>query len=439
MPSRLSGWGRYPQMMGETDVPRSLSECRAAIVRAGSAHQTLIPRGMGRSYGDSALAARVLDTRLLTHLHRFDPGSGMLECAAGVALSDVLAVFVVRGWFLPVTPGTAYVTIGGAIASDVHGKNHHGAGTFGQHVTSITLLLGNGELVTCSREHEAELFRATCGGMGLTGVIVSAAIRLIPIRSSEIVQTSLKAGSLQETLELFETSRSATYSVAWIDCLSSRSKLGRSVLMVGEHAENGALAAAVKQPLGLPLGLASGLLNRRSAEVFNALYYHRRLRRVASCRLPLESYFYPLDALRAWNRLYGEAGLVQYQFVLPKAAGPAGLREILERIAASGKGAFLAVLKLFGPGNDHLLSFPLEGYTLALDFKRDAGVLDLLDVLDRMVLAHGGRLYLAKDARMSQATFRQSYTRWQEFEHTRERYHAIGKFASAQSIRLGLR
>lgn len=432
--SELHGWGRYPRIDAQIALPLSRSQCVAAV----SGTSSIIAHGQGRSYGDSALAAHVLATGYLNHFHAFDATSGLLTCAAGVTLNDVLRTFVPRGWFLPVTPGTRFVSIGGAIASDVHGKNHHIDGTFTEHVRCIELLLGNGEHVMASSEENPDLFRATCGGMGLTGVILSATVQLKPISASDIVETTIKVPCLDAVLEAFDTHASSSYSVAWIDCLARGARLGRSLLLLGEHASDGPLTLQPTKARTLPIDLPTGLLCRASVRAFNMAYYGRVARLHSVRRVPFEPFFYPLDAIIGWNRLYGKPGFVQYQFVLPKAAGLAAIRELLEHIAQSGLGSFLAVLKVFGAANANLLSFPTEGYTLALDFKVESAVFSLLDKLDRIVLHHGGRLYLTKDARMSAATFKAGYPRWQEFETVRERWHAHGKFASAQSRRLGL-
>lgn len=432
----LEGWGRYPRHAAQLLLPMTASQC-AQQLRDG-AGAPLVARGLGRAYGDSALAPQVMAMRQLDHLLAFDPATGLVRCAAGVTLDVLLRTFVPRGWFPPVTPGTRYVTVGGAIASDVHGKNHHVDGTFCAHVRELEIVLGNGERVSASPSLNADLFHATCGGMGLTGVIVAATVQLKAVRSSTVIETTIKTGNLETTLEAFERHRASTYSVAWIDCLARGARLGRSLLMLGEHAPDGALAVQAKGALPVPLDMPASLLNRASIGAFNALYYHRVQRRHSTRRIPFEPFFYPLDALAGWNRLYGKAGFLQYQFVLPKQAGVAAMREVLSAIADSGRGSFLAVLKTFGPANANYLSFPTEGYTLALDFKAEPAVFALLDRLDPIVLQHGGRLYLAKDARMSAATFRHSYPRWQQFEQVRARWHAHGHFASHQSRRLGL-
>lgn len=430
---RSHGWGRYPAVQAERLVPLSHADVRAALVRP-----SLIARGLGRSYGDSSLAPVMLATQHLDCLLGFDADSGYVRCAAGVSLADMLHVFVPRGWFLPVTPGTKFVTLGGAIASDVHGKNHHQSGCFSEFVESVELLLANGEICLCSPTQQADLFRATCGGMGLTGIILAATLRLKRISSASITQTTLKARNLDEVLEQFNTHRDATYSVAWIDCLAQGTSLGRSLLMLGEHAAEGALNVVQKKPLPIPFDMPSALLNPHSIAAFNALYYQRVQQKISQQRVHYDAFFYPLDGLSDWNRLYGKNGFTQYQFVIPKAAGIEAMRAILQRIAEARRGAFLAVLKVFGKQNSNLLSFPVEGYCLALDFKIEAGLFELLNELDAMVLDYGGRLYLAKDARMSAATFKQSYPHWQAFQAVREQYAARGKFASLQSHRLGL-
>lgn len=429
----IHGWGRYPRLEAEIVCPHSPAQCAKEVADTAS----IITRGLGRSYGDSSLSERVLCTRYLDQFQSFDEATGLLTCSAGVSLDDILQVFVPRGWFLPVTPGTRFVTIGGAIASDVHGKNHHIEGSFGDHVIGMELLLGNGEQVHVSPTDKSDLFHATCGGMGLTGVILSATLRLKPIRSSDMVETTIKARDLDAVLAAFEESAAATYSVAWIDCLARGKHLGRSLLMLGEHADEGPLTVQTSKSLPVPF-MPARLLNHSTVQAFNTFYYWKAKQGSHTRRIPFEPFFYPLDALSNWNRLYGKPGFVQYQFVLPTAAGVVGLREVLERIASSGRGSFLAVLKVFGKANSNHMSFPCKGYTLALDFKAEPAVFQLLNELDHLVLDHGGRLYLSKDARMSEMTFKSGYPRWQEFEAVRAKYHAIGKFASKQSKRLGL-
>ena len=432
----VSGWGRYPRIDAEVLSPL---DPQAVLSRLrGPAQRPLIARGLGRSYGDSALSARVISTRYLNHLLSFDESSGALTCASGVSFSDLLSVFLPRGWFPPVTPGTKFVTVGGAIASDIHGKNHHRDGSFTDHVSRLTLATVSDGIVECSRHKRPELFHATCGGMGLTGVILDATFGLKSVKSAYIEAALLKAASLEEAVELFQVHQAASYSVAWMDCVSPGSAHGRAVVMLGEHADHGGLVPGNRRGLVVPLDLPGRVLNRHVIRAFNALYYHRLRKKRTDRRLHYESFFYPLDGLGHWNRLYGKAGFTQYQFVLPTEASLDGLRAVLRRIAASRHAPALAVLKAFGKGNANFLSFPMAGCTLALDFRLAAGVTDLLDELDCIVLDHGGRVYLTKDARLSADTLRASYPGWQALAQVRQAVGADTVLHSLQSQRLEL-
>lgn len=430
---QIYGWGRYPRVEAKVESPTSVADCMQAILN----HETLIPRGLARSYGDSSLANYVVDITGIGAAHEFNEETGSLKCSAGTTFAAILQTYTPLGWFLPVTPGTRFVTVGGAIASDVHGKNHHLQGTFSNHVSEIDILLGNGEIVTASPSVRSDLFQATCGGMGLTGVILSATFKLIPITSSMVVQTTIKLPDLESTLEAFEEHSSIPYSVAWIDSLATGRNLGRSLMILGSHATDGMFSPMKKQVLSIPFNVPSLTLNPLTVKMFNSLYYER-IRANKTKLVSFERFFYPLDAIGNWNRLYGKDGLLQYQFVIPKLAGRSGIKRLLSAIAESGVMSFLAVLKLFGEGNKHYLSFPFEGYTLSLDFKAHPKSLRLLDKLDELVLELGGRLYLAKDARMSESLFKSTYPDWFLFEEIRENYHASRKFSSLQSKRLGL-
>lgn len=433
---KISGWGRYPEVDAELYSPLTIDRLRSRLRELPAKGVT--PRGLGRSYGDSSIGGSMLLVRWLNHFLSFEEESGLLHCEAGVSLSDILDVFVPKGWFLPVTPGTRFVTVGGAIASDVHGKNHHVAGCFSEHVVFLDIVLGDGRLLRCSPHEHPDLFRATCGGMGLTGMIVSAAIRLQPIASAWIEQTICKAANLQEALDLFGAHSDVSYSVAWIDCIAGGRQLGRSLLMMGEHANEGGLEMKNGKLAAVPFDMPSSLLNPYSIRVFNTLYYHRIREKHVHGRVHYEPFFYPLDSIGEWNRMYGNNGFTQYQFAVPKEAGTAAMEMILKAIVASGKGSFLAVLKAFGKGNDNPLSFPMEGYTLALDFKIEQNLFPLLERLDAMVLDCGGRLYLTKDARMSGDMLMRSYPELGQFKAIRETYGGKGAFSSHQSIRLGL-
>ena len=431
---KIYGWGKYPAIDAKILLPQTHNDCASFL----KSNEIVLPRGMGRSYGDSANSSTVIESTYLDHFIEFDESTGVLTCEAGVSIREILQLIVPKGWFVPVTPGSSFVTMGGAIASDVHGKNHHLSGTFTEHLLSFDLMLGTGEIVTVAKDSYPDLFRATCGGMGLTGMILSASIQLKPISSSQINQTTIKASCLEVVCEQFEANNASTYSVAWIDCLASGRQLGRSLLMLGEHAQDGILELGKKKSLNMPIDMPSSMLNHYSIKAFNSLYYHRIFSKTKTELVSFEPYFYPLDAIGNWNRLYGKAGFVQYQFVLPKAVGVKGLRQILEVIVKSGKGSFLAVLKAFGAANENFLSFPIEGYTLALDFKMSEETVQLIKLLDSMVVEMGGRIYLTKDALMTEVSFKRTYPQWEQFEEVRAKYGAIGKFASSQSKRLGL-
>ncbi|SFC02752.1 FAD/FMN-containing dehydrogenase [Nocardioides terrae] len=432
-PVPVSGWGRYPVVDAEVHHPRTVDDV-AAVVRGGP----VTARGLGRSYGDSSLGERIAELTGLDHLVAFDDTTGELTCEAGVSLADVLAVALPRGWFLPVTPGTRFVTVGGAIASDVHGKNHHRDGAFTDHVSSLRVLVASGEVLEVSRASHPDLFHATCGGMGLTGIVLEATFRLRPVRSRAIDETVVKTPSLDGALDAFEEYAGSTYSVGWIDLVATGSSLGRSLVMLGEHAEDGDLGAASARGLPVPVDTPARLLNRFTVAAFNTLYYGRVRRPLVRHRVGYEPFFYPLDRLSDWNRLYGRQGFLQYQFVVPEAAGRDSVAEAVRLIAASGLASPLAVLKVFGEGNASMLGFPRPGYTLTVDLKAGPDALRLCEMLDRLVLEAGGRLYLTKDSRMTSGMFAAGYPRLEEFEQVRSRYGATGVFVSAQARRLGL-
>lgn len=430
---QLSSWGRFPTIDAQVSHPDATPAIQAAVA-AGS----LIPYGLGRSYGDSALAPRVLMTDRLDLFLGFDEKSGVLHAQAGVSLDSILRLFVPRGWFLKITPGTKYISVGGAIASDVHGKSHHVDGCFSECVLDLRLILADGTIVTCSREQNAELFRATCGGMGLTGVIVDARFKLQRIQSALFDQTTYKCPDLKAVMERLDETQAVRYAVAWIDCVKTGPGMGRSVLTVGDHAAEGPLTPHGDPRIPVPIVAPDWTVSPWTIKAFNALVYAKTLKAESKARIHYNPFFYPLDIASDWNRLYGKAGFTQYQLAIPKAAGYPGMKRVLELISGSGMGSGLAVIKTTGPENANPLSFPLAGYTLALDFKHQSGLDALLDRLDELVLELGGRVYLTKDVRLKEKAFKQSYPRWQDFQAVRKNVGAIGRFASLQSKRLGL-
>jgi decaprenylphospho-beta-D-ribofuranose 2-oxidase len=440
----LSGWGRYPSADSDVYRPEKISEL-AAVVAADSA--PLIARGAGRAYGDAALNAggRVARIERLNRMLAFDPATAILRAEAGVTIAEIIDVFLTRGYFPPVTPGTRFVTLGGSIAADVHGKNHHRDSSLAAHVLGFDLMLASGAIRRCSREENAELFWATVGGMGLTGVILEVELRLRPIKSAWLEGELIRAANVDEAIEAFERSdRDYGYSVAWIDCVSRGAKLGRSVLNVGNFAARDALPKRLAQEPyrtpprirgAVPFNFPHFALNSLSMQAFNFLIYttHRGSR--VPALFDYDSFFYPLDSILNWNRIYGKRGFVQYQCVWPAAESRAGLIEVLDTIAKSRRASFLTVLKKFG-AQDGMLSFPMPGYTLALDFPVADGLFEFLDGLDEMVLKRGGRVYLAKDARMKPATFRAMYPNLAKWQAAKAAADANNRFSSSLSRRL---
>jgi FAD/FMN-containing dehydrogenase len=442
MKKKIANWGNYPVMESNEVEFRSLNELKQIV----SASTSAIARGNGRCYGDASLSDVTISTLKFDKILFFDTANGIFECQSGVTLDQILDVIVPEGWFLPVTPGTKFVTIGGVVASDVHGKNHHVDGAFSRHVIELTLMLSNGETITCSKNENADLFEATCGGMGLTGIIVSVKFQLKKIETSYINEKKIKVDDLEELLELFEANKHYTYSVAWIDCLKKGKGFGRSVLMLGEHAKlnelndtqkaKGALALPKKKSINFPINLPSFVLNNFTVRLFNFVFYHKNFKKEKNSIIPYEPFFYPLDAILHWNRGYGKKGFVQYQFVIPME-NKEGLITILKKISEKGWGSFLAVLKTFGEQTD-LISFPIAGYTLALDFPVRDGLFNFLDELDEIVLQYGGRIYLSKDARMKANTFWKGYSNSKKFTSVIEKYNPQTKFQSVQSSRLSI-
>lgn len=437
----LSGWGRYPSLTGHLSTPRDVDGLTALLGQG-----PLIARGMGRAYGDSAIARHTVSMKGFDRMIAFDAATGQLTAEAGVTLSDIVDAFLPRGWFPAVTPGTKFVSLGGAIAADVHGKNHHVDGSFGNFVDWIDLMGADGTVRRCSRTENPELFQFTIGGMGLTGIILRTQIRLRPVTSAWIAQRTLPAPNLDAALDTFAQTMDATYSMAWIDCAATGDRLGRSIVMEGEHADRADLPARHRaRPFDTPARSAPGVpfdfpgftLNPWTVRAFNAAYYWNGTRQPEHGLVTYQPFFYPLDAVGAWNRIYGRRGFMQFQCVVPLESHGEGLRAILNAITRTGAASFLAVLKRFG-AQESRLSFPMEGYTLALDFPMTARALALMPELDRITADHGGRFYLAKDSRMSADTLRKTDPRWDAFARWRQDTGLTAQFASAQSERLSV-
>ena len=396
------------------------------------ADDSLLPYGAGRSYGDSCINSdgSQVSTGQLNRFIRFDKQAGVLCCEAGVTLDEILQLIVPEGWFLPVVPGTRHITLGGAIANDVHGKNHHHAGSFGCHVRSLELLCSDGSRTPCSELENSSLFAATIGGLGLTGLITFAEVGLIPISSSGMLSENLPFSSIQHFTALSEDSVDWDYTVAWIDSLATGRNFGRGILTRAKHAEdNTGLGLASQKVLpGLPLTPPFSLVGNLTVTWFNRVYHYLQARKTGLLKSHYQPFFFPLDSIANWNRIYGGAGFYQYQCVVPHDGGVEVIERLLDAITRSGQGSFLAVLKVFGdkrsPG---MLSFPRPGLTLALDFpNRGEKTLRLFESLDQSVLAAGGALYPAKDARMPATLFASGYPQLDVF-----REHVDPNFSSA--------
>jgi FAD/FMN-containing dehydrogenase len=444
---QLSGWGNVLRQSAQVFRPEKRSELQDVLNQVNGS--SIIARGLGRSYGDAALnehGSVLLDTRL-HRFNSFDPSTGILECEAGTTISEIIDTFLPRGFFPAVTPGTRFVTVGGAIAADVHGKNHHRDGSIAKFVEGFDLLLASGETIACSPKQNAEAFWVTIGGMGLTGVIVQAKLRLARVESGYVAVDFKKTANLDEILSAFAAGdANYQYSVAWIDCLAKGAALGRSVLMRGNHARPSDLPVeyhdhALRPPSArrrsVPFHFPSFALSPVTVRLFNSRYYRRHEdgRQI----LHYDEFFYPLDAVEHWNRVYGRRGFYQYQALFPQSDRQAGLRELIERVSNSGRASFLAVLKSMGERSGGLLSFPLPGLTLALDLA-NAGrrTVDLLGDLDQIVLRHGGRVYLAKDATLSRENFEAMYPDLPQFKQIKQQLDPSNRFSSSLSRRLGI-
>jgi FAD/FMN-containing dehydrogenase len=439
----LAGWGRYPRAESMVQIPETISEIDL------HGQEQLIARGMGRSYGNAAMLDHgvVVLTEHLKHAVSLDESTGLLTAEAGLSLADLLSVCVPKGWFPPVVPGTKWVTLGGCVAADIHGKNHHRDGTFGAHVHQLELLVADGSSVQCSPAKDQELFWATVGGMGLTGIITKVTIQLKRIENSWIMAQQQEAKDLDAALKILESEWDDAYSVAWLDCFASGTNLGRSILIKGHHALSEELplkfrsktARSSRTALGIGFDFPSWILNSMTLKTFNEAYYRRQRLRTAPFVCNPDRFFFPLDRIANWNRMYGKRGFVQYQCVLPPSTSREGLQSLLEEAHRSKRPSFLAVLKRFGPEGQGLLSFPIEGYTLTMDFPvSDPGLFPFLDRLDEIVVKHAGRVYLAKDARMKPEPFRAMYSRFEDWSRIKARVDPLNRFDSDLARRLAM-
>ncbi len=434
--AKITGWGRHPVVEGTETLSEDLED---------ATRDARLSRGLGRSYGDSSLPAkpgdRVAGTRLADRLLAFDPETGWLRAEAGLSLAKLHARFLRRGWSSPVAPGTEHVTLGGMLAADVHGKNHHRAGSFGEHVRALRMRVADGRILEVTEESEPELFRATLGGMGLTGHVLEVELRLERIPSPWIAEERERVGSLDELVAKLRVASSEwPFTVAWVDALARGAKLGRGSVIRGRWADPHEAPAALPRRRfspALPFDLPSFAWSRPSMRVFNALYHGRHGRGMRRRIVAPGPFFHPLDNIRDWNRAYGRRGMTQYQVVLPRESSDTALRRLFEILAHSGEGTFLCVVKDFGREGKGLLSFPRAGLTLSVDLPvRGARTQALVDALNEIVIEAGGRVYLAKDAFTRPEHFRAMESRLPAFLEVRRKWDPEGRLASAQSVRL---
>jgi len=418
-------WGRYPyitQQAHHLEWPQDVDKLVQKFAREG---KQFLPYGNGRSYGDSCLSAsnHIIAMRALNRFISFDKSSGILRAEAGVTFEEILRVIIPHGWFLPVTPGTKFITLGGAIGNDVHGKNHHTKGTFGRHVIKFGIHRSDSSTEICSPAQNPALFAATIGGLGLTGIILWAEIQLMPITSSTIDTTTLCFNNIEEFIDLSnEYDYKNEYSVAWIDCTATKKHLGRGIFVTGNHSVDKKLIAHDGNYKNFPIEPPFSLINKITLKLFNEFYYQSHKYKKRHDNIEYDPFFYPLDGIHHWNKIYGPKGFQQYQCVIPTTNAVVAIKNILTIISASKSGSFLAVLKRCGnvpsPG---LLSFPLPGISLAIDFSQSSYITEFLfPLLDRIVTDNGGRLYPAKDAHMSAKDFQSYYPEWKTLESLRD-------------------
>ena len=432
--AKIHGWGKYPTIETELYIAESQEDLRQSVQN----QPYLIARGLGRSYGDSALGSYVTSLAKLRYLLDFDEMNGIVHCQSGVSFADLIESFLPRGWLPPVMPGTQYVTIGGAIASDIHGKNHHQNGCISQYILALELLTADGTIIHCSKYDNRDVFYATCGGMGLTGIILSAKLQLKKIQSSLMNQVIHKCDDFDTLFETLSNNTSANYQHAWLDIHATNTTIGRGLVFTGEHSNEASLDIIKPKLISLPNIFPNYMINSTSTKLFNQFYFAQVKHKTHTRLIDYNQFFFPLDKIHGWNHLYGKPGFIQYHFVVPEASTKQALITILQKIKHSGYYSFLSVLKSFGGHNENYLSFPMKGYALAVDFKYHNGIDEFLNQLDNLVHEVGGRIYLTKDARLNENFFKSSYPKLDQFMQVKQALDPDNKFISLQSKRLGI-
>lgn len=439
----LSGFGKYPKAKCKVTRPAGIEDLKEYLKEGA-----MVGRGLGRSYGDAAInkGGFVAESIHMNRFLAFDESTGILRCEAGVTYENLLDTFVLRGWFPPVTPGTKYVTMGGAIASDVHGKNHHKAGSISSFVLSFNILTASGKVMKCSREENSDLFWATVGGMGLTGFILDCEIKLRKIESPYIDSKAVKLGNLNALFDKFEEyDADYHYSVAWMDIVATGSSYGRNVLFLGNHSKLDELPEKLKlrskekhieKKISVPFEIPFSTLNKVTISLFNSMIYMTSKNKENFEHY--DKYFYPLDSILNWNHIYSKSGLIQYQLNIPEDRGKEAVDKLLHKVVSFGGGSFLAVLKKMGD-QEGILSFPFRGYTLSMDFPVKKGTIEMCRKLDEIVLDYGGRTYLTKDSILDEVTFKKMYKGlWEKWMDIKIKYDPENKFTSSLGRRIGL-
>ena len=431
----LSGWGNNINVNSNIYLPKNNDDI-TNLYKKGIALNS-ITRGLGRSYGDSSLDNSIISLKNYEKYIKFDNELGTLECSSNYSLNEILKLIVKKGWFFNVTPGSKFITIGGAIASDVHGKNHHLDGSFCDYIFSFKIITSQGVLYNCSKEENLELFQASCGGMGLTGIIVSAKIKLLKIKSKIINTEIIKTKNLEQTIKSFKKFNANKYIVAWIDALAKNEHMGRSIIFIGNHSDEGDLNFFEKIKFSIPKIFPGFLLNRYIIKAFNKFYYfiHKNNKKI---KQSLNNFFYPLDAIGSWNNLYGKEGFIQIQILITEKNFEEVICKTLEFFQKKKQFSFLTTLKELGIGNENYLSFPSKGYTLTLDLKMNSNLKTIYEEFELLLAQYKTKVYLTKDSFMSKKYFEDTYKKLNKFKEIKNKYDPLNVIKSFQSRRLGL-
>ena len=431
----LSGWGNNINVNSNIYLPKNNDDI-TNLYKKGIALNS-ITRGLGRSYGDSSLDNSIISLKNYEKYIKFDNELGTLECSSNYSLNEILKLIVKKGWFFNVTPGSKFITIGGAIASDVHGKNHHLDGSFCDYVFSFKIITSQGILYNCSKEENLELFQASCGGMGLTGIIVSAKIKLLKIKSKIINTEIIKTKNLEQTIKSFKKLNANKYIVAWIDALAKNEHMGRSVIFIGNHSDEGDLNFFEKIKFSIPKIFPGFLLNKYIIKAFNKFYYfiHKNNKKI---KQSLNNFFYPLDSIGSWNNLYGKEGFIQIQILITEKNFEEVICKTLEFFQKKKQFSFLTTLKELGIGNENYLSFPSKGYTLTLDLKMNSNLKTIYEEFELLLAQYKTKVYLTKDSFMSKKYFEDTYKKLNKFKEIKNKYDPLNVIKSFQSRRLGL-